>query len=300
MVVPLRPGGGRSRATIQRTLWPKPLHLPLTHIFDPLGMAPVTLVVPCFSCQPFPLLLKNTFIHVDLIQHSAKHRSASAPPRVDNEAERATPNPRVRKAARKQTSAPRDDDDDALRQYATQARAERWALWASVVLDRKRENAWRWNRLARRLARAKPAAQKRASVSGRTFIHLMQYGVSPLDLVVFYAARVLRRCGQMVQIWASDPVLHAKKVKRLLQSAEHFSNLALRGQIMLHLPDNSMFVVQWEYDFPVSALQGKALSECGLPPEHQSLQCLGQDLRGDVLGESGVRPGDVVDVRQRT
>ena len=262
-------------------------------------MAPVTFATP-FICYGMRLVIKNTFIHVELEPSGAKRRVTSAPPRLRNETPCLLPSPCVRKAPRKRKEvASPMDDDVALRQYTAHAREERWALWASRILARRRENAWRWQGIGRRLACTKPAAQKRASVSGRMLLHLMQYAIRPLDMVVFYATRVLRRHGQEVQIWASDPLLHARKIQRLLRQVEHFSTMVISGQIMFHLPDTSMFIVRWEYDFPLSALRGKAFLECGVPPERQLLRCLGRDLHGDSLGVSGVRPGDIVDVLQK-
>ena len=262
-------------------------------------MARVALHASGFSCHGFALLIKNTFLHVAELEGNGGRRNSSAPPRMRHEATCSMANPRTRRAARvRKSNKVGSSDEDMLRQYATRAREERWALWARKILARRRDNAWRWHRLALRLARGTPMPQQRAFMSSRMFIHVMQYAMSPFDVVVFHATRVLRRHGQMVQIWASDPMMQAKRVKRLLRSVERLSSMALQGQILLHLPDNSMFAVRWEYNFPLSALQGKALLQCGLPPEQQRLQCLGQDLCGNALGECGVRPGDVVDVVQ--
>ena len=85
-------------------------------------------------------------------------------------------------------------------------------------------------------------------------------------------------------------------MKNLILAAEHFAALACRCEIILHLPDRQRFFLRWEPDFLVGALQGKAFYECGLPPERQRLQCLGQDLQSDTVGASGVLPGDVIDV----
>lgn len=188
------------------------------------------------------------------------------------------------------------DEDAALRDFAARAREERWTGWAKRLLSRRRVVAWRWNRMTRAVHGKELEPALRATLSGRAFMHVLQYAMRPLDLVQFYCAAVLRVAGTSTEIWATDAATQAVKVKNLIRAAEEFAALTRRCEIMLHLPNRSMFVLSWEPDFPISALQGKALCECGLPPERQRLQCLGQDLQSDTVGRSGVLPGDVIDV----
>ena len=154
------------------------------------------------------------------------------------------------------------------------------------------------------MARALPGKDlepvRRATLSGRAFMHVLQYAMrNSLDLVHFRSASMLRGTGGSFEIWATDAIAQATKVKNLIRAAEHFAALARRCQMMLHLPDRQMFVLPWEPDFPVGALQGKAFHACGILPDRQRLQCLGKDLQGDTVGRSGVLPGDVIDVSVR-
>ena len=245
------------------------------------------------------LPVKNTFVHFALFEWCEPHRSKSAPPTVSfpHPAPANADKKRKKPAAATARAAEPDDDDAALRDFTAQAREERWAFLAERVLSRRSEIAWRWNRVARALPEKDLEPVRRATLNGRAFTHVLQYAMrSPLDLIHFHCASVLRATGGSFEVWATDAIAQAPKVKSLIRTAHHFTALARRCQIMLHLPDRQMFVLPWEPDFPVGALQGKALHGCGLPPERQRLQCLGQDLRGDTVGATGVLPGDVIDV----
>ena len=184
-----------------------------------------------------------------------------------------------------------------LEEFAIQAREESWADLAKRALLRRRAVAWRWNRAARALLQKDLEPARRATLSGRAFTHVLQYATrSPLDLIHFHCAAVLRATGGSFEVWATDAMAQATKVKNLIRAAEHFASLARRCEIMLHLPDRQMFVLPWECDFPIGAIQGKAFCECGLPPDRQRLQCLRQDIQSGTVGASGVLPGDVIDV----
>lgn len=244
--------------------------------------------------------VKNTFVHYDIFQRCDPARSASAPPVLSSRRDTPARGGKKRKkppALSHRPVEPDDDDDAALRHFAAQARDERWADLAERALSRRRAVAWRWNRMARALAGKDLEPVRRATLSGRAFTHVLQYATrSPLDLIHFHCASVLRATGGSFEVWATDAIAQATKVQNLIRAAKHFAALARRCEIMLHLPDRRMFVLPWEYNFPFRALQGKALYECGLPPERQRLQCLGQDLQSDTVGASGVFPGDVIDV----
>ena len=246
------------------------------------------------------LPIKNTFVHFTFPKWREPRRSKSAPPTLSflNPAPARVGKKRKRPAPTAVTAREAElDDEAALRDFAIQARAERWGDLARRVLWRRRAVAWSWNRVTRALPVKDVEPMRRATLSGRAFAHVLQYATrSPLDLIHLRCASVLRATAGFFEIWASDAIVHAPKVKKLIRAAGHLASLARRCEIMLHFPDRRMCVLPWEPDFPVGALQGKALHECGLPPERQRLQCLGQDLHGDTMGSTGVLPGDVIDV----
>ncbi len=240
--------------------------------------------------------VKNTFVHYDIFGWR-EHRSTSAPPILSScRAAPARAGKKGKKPAALSNRAAELDDDATLRDFAAQAREERWAALAEHVLSHRRAVAWRWNRMTRALPEKELEPALRATLSGRVFMHVLQYAMRPLDLIHFHCASVLRASGPSTEIWASDAAMQAAKVKNLIRAADHFAALARRCEIMLHLPNRHMFVLPWEADFPIGALQSKALRECGLPPERQRLQCLGRDLQSDTVGRCGVLPGDVIDV----
>ena len=240
------------------------------------------------------LPVKNTFVHFALVEICERRRSQSAPPATSFH--RAAPvNEKRKKVAI--SRATKHDEDDVLQEFAARARAERWALLAEQVLSRRCKIAWQWNRMARALPENDLEPTRRVNLSGRAFTHVLQYATrSPQDLIQFHRAAVLRATGGSFEVWATDALAQATKVKSLIRAAKHFGALARQCQIMLHLPDRQMFVLPWEPDFPIGALKGKAFLECGLAPERQRLQCLGQDIRSTTVGASGVLPGDVIDV----
>lgn len=240
--------------------------------------------------------IKYTFVHFAFSERCEVRRAQSAPPTAFFH--------HVAPAGkkRKELATPRvaePDENDVLREFAAQARAERWPFLAERMISRRCEIAWRWNRIARALPAKDLEPVRRATLSGRAFTHVLQYAMrSPLDLIHFHRAAVLRATGGSFEVWATDAIAQATKVRNLIRAAEHFGILARRCQIMLHLPNGQMFVLPWQPDFPIGALQGKAFCECGLPPDRQRLQCMGQDIQSATVGGSGVLPGDVIDVME--
>ena len=155
------------------------------------------------------LIEKNTFL--DFAPEALAARRASSAPATLCEL---PANGRRRRRRRKRggASAP-SDGADALREYAARARAERWALWMKRVVARRRDVAWRWNRMVRGMLR-KPAPRIRARVSARMLLHLLQYAMQPADLLLFFAAHVLRENGCQIEVWASDVQVRARKIVR--------------------------------------------------------------------------------------
>lgn len=249
---------------------------------------------------PFPLVpVKNTFVHFQIYTVIAPSRSKSAPPVLIScwtSSARAGKRRIKSTAAASIKRAKEIDDDAALRDFKAQAHQERWTTWAVRLLSRRCAFSWRWTRLARALSGKNLQPILRATLSTRAFMHVLQYGMRPLDFIQFHRASVLRSRGAMVEVWANDAVAQGTKVRNLILAVEHFLALARRCEIMLHLPNRCVFSLRWHPDFPIGALQSKALGECGLPPERQRLQCLRQDLQGDTVGQSGVLPGDVIDI----
>ena len=167
------------------------------------------------------------------------------------------------------------------------------------VVARRRDVAWRWNRMVRGMLR-KPAPRIRARVSARMLLHLLQYAMQPADLLLFFAAHVLRENGGQIEVWASDVQVRARKIERLLRGAEYFLVLAARGDIMLYIPSHCCVIqTQWGKNLSVSELQCKAAGKCGMPAERQMVQFLGREIKGCVLGDTGVLPGDVIEIMLR-
>ena len=247
------------------------------------------------------LPVKNTFVHYDIFEWRDPGRSASAPPILSSRhAAPARADKKWKKPTTKSfmTRAAELDDEAALLEFAALAREELWVAWAAHVLLRRRAVSWRWNRMTRALPEKDLEPVRRATLSGRAFMHVVRYAMrSPVDLIHLHCASVLRAKGGSFEVWATDAIVQATKVKNLIRAAKYFTALARRCEIMLHSAERRMFVVlPWGPDFPVSALRGKALYEGGLPHKRQRLQCLGQDLQSGTVGGSGVLPGDVIDV----
>ena len=247
-------------------------------------------------CSSIPV--KNTFVHFSIFECGANHRSRSAPPVLSSccvaLARCGEKRKKAPKAARKR--AARVDEAAALREFAARAHVERWAAWAAFLFRRRHAIAWRWARTARAIRQKMLRPVLRATLSGNAFKHVLQYGMRPLDLIHFHRASVLRAVGASFEIWASDAIAQATKVRNLTKAAEYFSALASRREVMIHLPDRHVILLRWEHDFPIGALQGKVFFECGILPERQILRCSGRHVRGDTLGRSGTAPGDVIDV----
>jgi hypothetical protein len=246
-------------------------------------------------CSRLPI--KNTFVHFDVGERSAPCRSKSAPPVLGSHCQL----PRTKKKRKKSTEESslrrlRKLEEEALQDFATQARQERLASWATRLLSRRRAVAWRWTRLARMLPDRDVRPVLRATLSMRVFTHVLQYCMHPLDFVLFQQASVLLRSGKSVELWANNAVAQSIKVKKFILAVEHFLALARSCEFGLHLPNNDMLYFHWDPDVAVESLQSRVFCDCGLPPEKQRLQCLTCDLQGDTLGRSGVLPGDVIDV----
>ena len=248
-------------------------------------------------CSSIPV--KNTFVHFTFLDWGANHRSRSAPPVLSSCCVASAKVWRKRKkkaltVARKRAACV--DEAVALREFAAHAHEERWAAWAALLLSRRRAIAWRWTRTARAMREKSLRPVLRATLRGNAFKHVLQYGMRPLDLIHFHRASVLRAVGASFEIWASDAIAQATKVRNLTKAAEYFSALASRRVVMIHLPNRHVILLRWEHDFPIGALQGKVFFECGILPERQIFRCSGRHVRGDTLGRAGVTPGDVIDV----
>ena len=242
----------------------------------------------------YPTLVeKNTFL--DFAPESCATRRASSAPASINEYP--ANKGRSRRGRRATKSAP-SDGAAALREYNVRAKEERWALWTKRLLARKRDVAWRWTRLARGMAR-KSLPQMRTRVGTRALLHLVQYAMRPTDLVIFFAMHVLRKNADQIEVWASDAQLCAWKIKRLLQGAEYFLGLAARSRIALYIPSRACAIeVQWDPNLLMSELRRKIAGVCGVSAKRQRAHCLGKELRGQVLGDTGSSPGDTIEISQ--
>lgn len=114
----------------------------------------------------------------------------------------------------------------------------------------------------------------RATLSRRAFTHVLQYATrGPLDLINCHCAPVLRAKGTFVEVWATDAIAQAAKVKNLICATGHFAAMARRCGIIFRMPDCRAFLLHWETDIPVGALQGEvlymnaAVLGAGLPPQ---------------------------------
>ena len=263
------------------------------------------------------LPVRKTFIHFEIYDRRLPSRAKSAPPILLTCFSEpailltcsAVPGPghivpngesrkhKKRKSGKARKNATVSDDEVALRDFAAQAREEYWAIWAQHLLSRLRRVICHWDRMMRTVTRKHVEPVWHATLCRRAFTHVVQYAMpNPFDLIHFRSASVLRANKGLVEVWASEAIAQSTKVKSLIRAAKHFVGLARRREIMLRLPNRSMFVLPWEPDFPIGALQGRTLCECGVPPERQRLQCLGLVIHGDTLGQSHILPGDVIEV----
>jgi hypothetical protein len=246
------------------------------------------------------LPIKNTFVHFAFFEYQEPRRSKSAPPAALFLSVNQSGVGRKQKRQVDSRTRVADPDEAALRDFAAQVRKERWVFLATRMLLRSREIAWRWNRMARTLLKTYFQPARRATCSGRVFAQIMYHSMqSPLDIVHLHRASVLRATGRSFEVWATGAIVQAPKVRNFICCAQRFTTLAKQCQIMLRLPDRRTIILPWEPDFPIGALQGKALCQCGLPPEKQCLQCLGRPIQKETVGASGVRPGDVIEVIEK-
>ena len=237
------------------------------------------------------LIEKNTFL--DFAPEGCATRRASSAPATINESPANRRRSRRRKWAAKSALS---DGAVALREYAARARGERWVLLTNLALARRRDIAWRWNRLVRGMSR-KPLPQMRARVGARALLHLVQYAMRPADLIVLFATRVLRHDADQIEVWASDAQLCAWEIKRLLQWTEYFLGLAARSRIALYMPSHACAIeVQWDANLLLSELQREVAGLRGIPTEQQRAHCLGKELRGQVLSDTGISPGDIIEI----
>ena len=245
--------------------------------------------------------VKNTFVHFNAPDAITTNRSNSAPPDVRYSGIVPPRKRKTRRARRK--PRPAKTDDDIIAEFRMRARTELWSEFARTKILMHQVIAWRWNRMRRTLLQRDSEPIRRAAITERVFRYVIAYSMrSSLELLWLFTATILRSKHGAIEIWADKYIVHATKITKMIKNSKYFVGLAQKGLIMLRLPDRQEYFLQWKPNFPILALQGKVFYACGLSPEDQQLQCLGQIIQTDdgVLGNSCVVAGDVIDVLDKS
>ena len=248
----------------------------------------------------YQLVVKHTFLQYDFIDQISHHRSKSAPAVLISSADGPDSIMIHRRKRKNKRSAQREkaikQDTRVFQDFAVCLQQERWQELCRKILIRSDRNRSRWKNLASVILQQFRQQVFEMKLESRTFMHILQFAMRPLDLMQFYKFNILRNQGKGVEVWCSGLQKRALKVESLLRACSYFATLAHRCEIMLHLPDKQMILLEWQFEFPIAAVQGKVLFECGIPPECQQLRCLGKELTQATIGRSGVIPGDVIDI----
>ena len=241
----------------------------------------------------FPI--RYTFIH---FADGAKKpcRSKSAPPRISFSVNICIKTKRKHHKKRKRRTA-HDDDVAVFRECASQNRCE---LWAKLVREKNAQSdaaGRNWIRMTIANERKHSQPVLRATLTGRAFTHMLQYGMkNAVDLLQFHTSAILRKNQANFEIWASDAFAQSTKVANLIAAAKLLTRLLDDCKIMLHMPDHKMFVLTWRAKDSISTLQENISKNYGIPFEKQKLQLLRQDLDlNGTFSSAGVLPGDVID-----
>ena len=244
-----------------------------------------------FSCV-FPV--RYTFIHF-ADEAEKPCRSKSAPPRISFSVDiRFKPKRKHHKKKKRRTA---HDDDAFFRECASQNRYE---LWAKFVMAKKAQSEAarrNWKRMTIGNERKHSQPVLRATLTGRAFTHMLQYGMkNAVDLLQFHTTAIIRKNLANFEIWASGAFAQSTKVANLIAAAKLLTRLLDDCKIMLHMPDHKMFVLTWRAKDLISTLQENISKNYGIPFEKQKLKLLGQDLDlNGTFSSAGVLPGDVVD-----
>ena len=225
-----------------------------------------------------PLLVKNTFLHFELVVRPC--RAESAPP--------------LRTPALERRAPPRDDDEEALAAGRRQTLCETWRLWAHALLS--------------------ASATKRREALGRQIprrrVTLTRAGFAQATAAVGYDAEeifLLAREGLLkidendsVEIWCDEGCHETPRMKTLLAQAELVRDISVRSFFVEGVEPEIYGVAPYEGKQTVGDLKRMLAVCCGVAAQGLRLTVLGDSspLLNDSarLKATAVRPGCCVRV----
>ena len=163
--------------------------------------------------------VKNTFVHFGVSDD--RKRSQSAPPGLCHVARRPK-----RRPARKRW-AKRDDDAEALKEYARVAKEEKWKQLAARALD---EDRARDRALARTIAVVSDieifTPKLRESLEDRVFNEMVRAAFHDVrDVETLKRMGVLRGKGGRIEFWCADALLMHPTMQALLCEARRYRRM---------------------------------------------------------------------------
>lgn len=259
------------------------------------------------------LVVRNTFWTLELLGEDPKRRSQSAPPGLWAAEATKLGKPRRRTgrkaAARHRAKERQRVEQDVLEEFATEARQERWALFAAGVLTKSKQARLTSARAA--LAKSSPPSPEQAAAgrplptpgqdTSRLRLELSCALFCELAALCFSSeAEVisLARMGVLrfkpsgdAQIWCAEAPLHHPALQALLQVGVSLMALERDGRFQVCLRGSQPLVFQFTDKLAMPGLLD-ILRLQGFEPGTYRLTHLRQPLpRTGLLAEHGVGPG---------
>ena len=246
-----------------------------------------------------PVVTKNTFLHVDYVQHKRLKRSASspdvlqqlwvAPPETTEHEAPGTDNTTPETEVRADDDP--NDDDAALQEGRSMALAEIWTGFVKETLRNKRKKI---------KAKFEPRRMKlRCSMKPDGFIQVVKMlNMNETDVVVMRAMGMIRDKNEMVNILLSDEQLKNSFMEQLLQQAHVIQGLSKKHfYLMMNATEVGVVI---HYDPNMTMLQVKKSAENFYDIDDNATIQLerlnGEVIKGRTLRKCNVKPGDAIRV----